>query len=200
MSLPQFFTASLETALNKYLALDPDIMQRFADLEGRVVAIEILGLNETLYLFPGMDGFMVMTEFDGEVDTTLSGTPMALAKLGMTDDAARALFAGEVVISGDTRLGHQFKKILAQLDIDWEEQLSKLVGDMAAHQIGNAARDFAKWFSRSKSSLQMDLGEYLQEEAMLVATKPEIDRFVKDVDELRDAVERLEARINLLVK
>lgn len=200
MSLPQFFTASLETALNNYLALDPDIMQRFADFEGRVIAIEILGLNETLYLFPGMDGFMVMTEFDGDADTTLSGTPMALAKLGITDDAAKSLFAGEVIISGDTRLGHQFKKILAQLDIDWEEQLSKLVGDLAAHQLGNAARDFAKWFSRSKSSLQMDLGEYLQEEARLVATKPEIDRFVRGVDELRDAVERLEARIKQYTK
>ncbi len=195
MSLPQFFTASLETALNNYLALDPEIMQRFADFEGRVIAIEILGLNETLYLFPGMDGFMVMSEFDGDADTTLSGTPVALAKLGMTDDATKALFTGEVIISGDTRLGHQFKKILSQLDIDWEEQLSKLVGDLTAHQIGNAARDFAKWFKRSTSSIQMDLGEYLQEEARMVATRPEIDRFVKEVDELRDAVERLEARI-----
>ncbi|TNF36699.1 MAG: sterol-binding protein [Gammaproteobacteria bacterium] len=200
MSLPQFFTASLETALNHYLSLDPEIMDRFGDLEGRVIAIEILGLNETLYLFPASDGFMVMSEFDGIADTTLSGTPLALARLGISHDASAALFAGEVIISGDTRLGHQFKKILSQLDIDWEEQLSKLMGDVAAHQIGNAARDFSTWFKRSCSSLTMDLGEYVQEEARLVATRPEVERFVKDVDELRDAVERLEARIKQLTK
>ena len=200
MSLPQLFIASVENALNHYLYLDPQALARLEDMEGRVIAIDIVGLNESLYLFPSVEGIMVLTDFDGEADTTISGTPLALARLGMTEDAASVLFAGEVKISGDTRLGNQFKKILAQVNIDWEEQLSVYLGDVLAHQMGNMARDVSRWFARSRDSLQMDIGEYLQEESRLVASNAEIEKFVKDVDVLREAIDRLEARINRVKK
>ena len=200
MSLPQVFIASIETAFNQYLSLDPNILDQFADMEGKVIAIDIDGLNESLYLFPGFDGIMVMGDFDGEADTRLSGTPMALAKLSLSQNAASVLFSGEVIISGDTRLGHQFKKILGQINIDWEEQLSMYVGDVLAHKISNVARDLTGWFSRSKRSVQLDVGEYLQEEQHLVPAKAEIDRFINGVDELRNSVERLQARIERLKK
>jgi ubiquinone biosynthesis protein UbiJ len=194
MPLPQALISALETACNKYLALDDETLPRFANFEGRVIAIEILAVNHTLFLFPSADGVMILADFDGEVDTTISGSPMALAKLGLADDSASILFGGEVRISGDTRLGHQFKNVLQQMQIDWEEHLSRYVGDMAAHQLGNAARDFTKWLHRTTSSLYMDVGEYLQEESQLVAGKAEINHFVQQVDALRDAVERIEAR------
>lgn len=196
MSLPEIFTASLEKAFNQYLSFDPEAPQRLAALEGRVIAIEILGLNETLYLFPADDGVMVLGEFDADADTTISGTPLALAKLAVKDDAASVLFSGEVKISGDTRLGNQFKKILAQLDIDWEEQLAFYVGDVTAHQVGNLVRDASSWLHRSSRSLQLDLGEYLQEETRLSPSNAELNRFIKTVDTLRDDIDRLEARIN----
>lgn len=195
MSLPQSFIATLETACNRYLALDDEALPKLAKFEGKVIAIEILGINQKIYMFPSAEGMMILGDFDADADTTLSGTPMALARLGMADDPASVMFSGDVQISGDIRLGNQFKKVLQQLNIDWEEQLSKLVGDVAAHQIGNAVRDFSRWFQRINLSMHLNTGEYLQEEVRMVVGKAELDRFVKNVDELRDAVERLEARI-----
>ncbi len=200
MSLPQLFIASIETAFNRYLALDPEAFTRLANMEGKIIAIEIKGLNESLYLFPGDDGIMVLSDFDGDADTTLSGTPLALAKLSLSEDAAVVLFSGDVTITGDTRLGHQFKKILAQVNIDWEEQLSRVVGDITAHQIGNALRGFGQWFDRSKHAMELDVGEYLQEESRLLPAKAEIDRFIHQVDELRESVDRLQARVQKLIK
>ena len=198
MGLPQLVIVSFETAFNQYIALDPDAMPRFEDMEGKVIAIEITGLNETLYLFPGMDGMMVMSDFDGEADTTLSGTPIALARLSLEKNAMPVLFSGDVTISGDTRLGHQFKKILANLNIDWEEQLSRLTGDMFARQIGNGVKDLSGWLKRAKQSFDLDVGEYLQEESHVLPTKPEVDRFVNNVDGLRSALDRLQARVSHL--
>ena len=200
MSLPQIFIATLENAINQYLSLDPQGLSRFADLEGRVIAIHVEGINQSVYLFPGADGVMVLAEFDGEPDTTISGTPLALARLGVTEDAAGVLFSGEVKISGDTRLGNQFKKILGAIDIDWEEQLSVYLGDVLAHQLGNAAREFSSWFTRSADSLQKDVGEYLQEESRLLVTNAELDKFIRDVDMLREAVDRLDARVSRIKK
>lgn len=200
MSLPQILIASIENALNQYLSLDPQALSRLEAMEGRVIAIHIIGLNESLYLFPAADGIMVLGDFDGEADTTLSGTPLALARLGASEDAAALLFSGEVKIAGDTRLGNQFKKILANIDIDWEEQLSVYVGDVAAHQFGNVLRDFSRWFSRSRDSLQMDVAEYLQEESRMLPSNAELERFLNNVDELREAIDRLEARITKIKK
>ena len=198
MGLPQLVIASFETAFNQYIALDPDAMPRFEDMEGKVIAIEITGINETLYLFPGMDGIMLMSDFEGEADATLSGTPIALARLSLEKDAMPVLFSGDVTINGDTRLGHQFKKILANLNIDWEEQLSRVTGDMFARQIGNGVKDLSSWLTRAKQSFDLDMGEYLQEESHILPTKPEVDRFVNNVDGLRSTLDRLQARVNHL--
>ena len=198
MGLPQLVIASFETAFNQYIALDPDAMPRFEDMEGKVIAIEITGINETLYLFPGMDGIMLMSDFDGEADTTLSGTPLALARLSLEKNALPVLFSGDVTITGDTRLGHQFKNILASLDIDWEEQLSRITGDLFARQIGNGVKDLSSWLKRSKQSFDLDIGEYLQEESHILPTRPEVDRWVGNVDGLRNAIDRLQARVNRL--
>jgi len=196
MSLPQLIIATFETAFNQYLSLDPEALPKFEAMEGKIIAVDIQGINQSLYLFPSADGMMVMSDFDGEADTRLAGSPVALAKLSLLKNTAPVLFSGEVVISGDTRLGRQFKKILSQVDIDWEEILSQYTGDMVAHKAGNMVREFSGWFSRGKQSMYMDAGDYLTEESLMSPSKAEINRFIADVDKLRQGVDRLQARIN----
>jgi len=196
MSLPQLIIATFETAFNQYLSLDPEALPKFEAMEGKIIAVDIQGINQSLYLFPSADGMMVMSDFDGEADTRLAGSPVALAKLSLLKNTAPVLFSGEVVISGDTRLGRQFKKILSQVDIDWEEILSQYTGDMVAHKAGNMVREFSSWFNRGKQSMYMDSGEYLTEESLMSPSKAEINRFIADVDKLREGVDRLQARIN----
>jgi ubiquinone biosynthesis accessory factor UbiJ len=103
-----------------------------------------------------------------------------------------------VEISGDTHLGHQFGEFMAGLDIDWEEQLSRLTGDVIAHEIGNAARGLLDWGSRQTRTFEQNLQEYLQEELRMTPSRLEIEPFLADVDRLRDDVERLDARISRL--
>lgn len=201
MNLPQIIIATVETAFNQYISLDPDALPEFEKLEGKIIAIDIIGINQSLYLFPGDDGIMVMSDYDGEADTRLSGTIVALSKLGLLQDSSSIIFSGEVVISGDTRLGKQFKKILSQINIDWEELLSQYTGDMVAHKAGNIVRGFSSWFSRGKKSMYMDMSEYLTEETRISPANAELNRFINDVDKLREGADRLQARIEkLLVK
>ena len=195
MILPQSLTSALEIAVNHYLSLDDETLPQLADFAGKIIAIEILALNQTLFLFPSAEGIMILSDYDGEADTTISGTPLALAKLGISNDASAVFFAGEVRISGDIRLGHQFKNVLQHMQIGWEEHLSRFIGDMAAHQLSNTARELYKWMQRSTGSFNMNVGEYLQEESQLVVGKAELDRFAQNVDALRSAVDRIESRL-----
>ncbi len=200
MSLDQTLSAALEFALNQYFSLDPDAMSRFSSLEGKVIALEIKGIEQTICLFLSTDGFLVLSDFDGEVDATISGTPIALAKMAMVSDPKSLLFSGEITISGDTNLANQFNRLLVQVDIDWEGILAQKIGDITAHKIGNLFRESQQWVKQSASSFFMDGGEYIQEEVRLSPSNAELRNFIRQVDDVREATDRLKARIELLKK
>lgn len=195
MSLSALAVDGLERALNAYLALDPEAGSALARLQGRVIAVHLLVPDLTLYLVPAADGLQILRHIEGEPDCTLTGTPLALARLGTAREKADELFTGGVRVSGDTELGQRFGEVLGALDIDWEEQLSRLAGDVLAHQIGRGVRGLTRWAGATGRTLVQDLGEYLQEEARLVPARLEAEAFLQDVDDLRDDVERLEARV-----
>ncbi|MES9966321.1 MAG: SCP2 sterol-binding domain-containing protein [Sedimenticola sp.] len=198
MSTSGLAYATLEEAVNRYLALDPDAQAEMVKLYGKVIAFELVGLGQTLYLVPSPNRLQVLALYEDEADCTLRGTPLALSRMGDPKGSTDQLFAGQVEISGDTELAHRFGKILAAMDIDWEEQLSHYTGDIIAHEVGNLFRTAGQWGERTIRTLGLDLQEYLQEEIRLLPVKPEIDHFLKSVDTLRNDVERMEARINRL--
>jgi len=198
MSLSDLALNGLETALNRCLALDPESRTHLTGLHGRVIGLEIIGLGITLYLVPAPNGIQIFDRIEGGPDCTLSGTPLDLARLGASRDKADELFSGQVRVHGDTELGQTFGELLAGLEVDWEELLARLMGDVAAHQIGRRLRGVGRWGRSSWRTLERDLGEYLQEEACLLPSAAEIEAFQADVDLLREDVDRLEARVQRL--
>lgn len=194
MPLPELTRAALEGAINRYLALDPQVASRLGTLHGKVIAVELSGLESTLYLLPSDQRLLLLGHYEGEPDCTIRGTPLALARLARRREPA-AFRSGEVEISGDSDLAHRVGKIFAAIEIDWEEQLSHLSGDLLAHRIGTLWRDLSTWNRRTRSNLQFDLQEYLHYEARLLPTRPEVEDFLEAVDRLRDDSERLAARL-----
>ena len=198
--LPTAIAAILETAINQVLQLDPDAVEQLEQLTGKVIALELKGLSVTLYLIPEGRKINVFGHFEDEPDTILRGTPMALAKMSLAKNASDVLFAGDVEISGDVELGQQFREILDGLDIDWEEHLSHLTGDIVAHKLGNLARGVMGWSKKTTEILGQDAAEYLQEESRDLPNRNEVNGFLKHIDTLRSDVDRLDARISRLSK
>ncbi|PLY12419.1 MAG: sterol-binding protein [Sedimenticola sp.] len=198
MSIKDLAYAGIETAFNRYLALDPAARSAIARMHGRVIAIEVVGFGQTLYLIPDPQQLQILSSYEGEPDCTIRGTPLALSRLSDQKASSDQLFSGEVEIRGNTELAHQFGKILGAMDIDWEEQLSRYSGDIIAHEVGNLLRGMQRWGRESLNTLGLDLQEYLQEELRVLPVKPELDDFTDAVDTLRDDSERLQARIERL--
>lgn len=196
--MPEIIIATLETAFNRFLALDPEAAARLGELEGHVICLHITGLDIKLYLFPSADDVMILDQFDAEADTTITGSPLSLLRLGLSNNAQAEMFAGDVHISGDLRLGQKFNRIIAALDIDWEELAAKGMGDMAARTLGNLTRSLFSWQQRGTESMLMNTGEYLQEEIRYLPSRNEIDAYLADVGKLRDDVARFEARLKRL--
>ena len=198
MKLPAGAIAGLEAVINRYLRLDPDIGPRLAVLSGRCIAIDLRGLDLTLFIFPDEHGIQLKDHIEGEADTVLRGTPLGMAHLGLGGNTEKTLFSGEVIIEGDVETGQAFKGILDGLDIDWEEQLSRLTGDVIAHQLGNSARLARRVFRHGLATLEEDLGEYLQEELRVLPSRIETENFSADVTRLSMDIDRLAARLKRL--
>lgn len=188
---------ALEQAVNAALALDPYTLQRLGRLDGKVIAIDIRGTGQVLYAAPHKSGLRLMAHYDGEVDTTLRGAPLALLRMS-AGKTGEGLFSGEVTIEGEVETGQQLQRTLHQLDIDWEEHLSRLTGDVIGHQIGQTLRGIAAFGKQALTTFGLNLGEYLQEERALLPANGQLTAFVNEVDELRMAADRLEARIKRL--
>jgi len=187
-----------ESAVNQYLSLDPEISSQLGDLEGRSIAIEITTPPVRLFCFPRAGGLSLQSIYEGEADCKISGSLAGILKMMRSENPAEILSSGEVSITGDSRLAQDFSDTLSRMDIDWEEFLSKLTGDFAAHRIGNAVRQGQSWLQDSLKAFSIDSTEYLQEESGILPTRIEIEKFIHDIDVLRDDTERLDARIQKL--
>lgn len=196
MSTRDLALAGIEQAVNAVIGMDPSAAERLARLHGRVISVRLTGIGLQFNFVPGPDGqLQLLGSIEGEPDCRLSGSPLDLMRSGDKTDGPAQLFAGRVTIDGDIELAQQFGEIVGGLDIDWEEQLAKLTGDVFAHEVGTAARKAGRWGKRSADVLGQDLAEYLTEEARLVPQRFEVDAFLDEVDRLRDDLARLEARV-----
>lgn len=199
--LIQAILSIIETALNHYLSLDPESHIRLTVLENKVVAIEEPQFGLKFYLLFTGKHVRLQSHTEKPVDTTLHGTPFALLQLSpYFANNYKAIFSGKVTITGDIELGQQVQQIFANLDIDWEEQLSRVTGDVIAHQVGNTVRDVWQWGKRNTEIFNQNVTEYLQEEIKYVPPRMEINDFFHDIANLRDDVERAEARIKRILQ
>ena len=198
MKLPAGLITALDAAINRYLRLDPDACERMANINARCIAIELTGIDVTLYALPVGPGIRITNHYDDVPDTILSGTPLSLVRLGLGKNPEKTLFSGNVTISGDVESGQAFQKILDEIDIDWEEQLSELTGDVAAHQLFRAARQAGSMLHKGRVLTEQNIKEYMQEELRVLPARIEIENFNADVTRLGMDTDRLNARIQRL--
>jgi ubiquinone biosynthesis protein UbiJ len=189
---------ALETAVNKYLSLDPEISNQLIPLHGKVIGIEFSGAGIRLFFIPDQKGrLQLLSQYEGQPDCFISGSPLSLLRSSISDNTD-STFSGDVQIKGSSALAQEFTSILKRIDIDWEEQLSHVTGDIVAHQVGNSFRNTFSWLNRNLDSTVLNLQEYLQEEARLLPGALELENFYQEVDRLRDDAERLAARMRRL--
>lgn len=188
----------LEETVSRVLRLDPDTLARLGAFDGKCIGVCLAGDERDLefFLFPSQAGLQIRSTHDGTPDVTLRGDVPVFVRLVFGDGTTRR--AGELQISGDIELGQRFQRVLKSLDIGWEEQSARLVGDVAAHQLGRVARRLRAWAQSSRGYLEQDLREYLQEESRLLVRREAVDNFLGAVDTLRADADRLEQRLTRL--
>lgn len=191
---------ALERAVNTGLAMDPQTLTRLKALQGKVIKLEISDWQLAVSIMPGEHGVSLYPDVAAQPDTVISGKLTALFRVGCARGSQHALFDNGIEIRGDMQVGEQLRSIITSLDIDWEEQLSHCIGDIAAFKVGRFARGFRKILQRNGGILMQNTQDFLQLENRLLPAKTEIDAFTVAVSELRNAADRAEARIERLIR
>jgi len=184
----------LEAILNRNVADSRRAQSLARRLDARVMSLAIEGTPLTIFLRAEGGRLALTPRHDGPADATISGTPMALLALA-GPRAEGTIRGGGVRIEGDAEVAQHFRELLAEAQPDFEEELSRVIGDVAARQVANFARGLLDWGRKASGSFAGSVAEFLQEEGRDLPTRTEVDEFLAGVDRLRDDAERLEARL-----
>lgn len=198
-TFPVLLATVAETILNHALHLAPQSLDKMTTLTGKRIRIEVQDLNLHFTLLPSHHNMLIFSSYKGEADATIQGPPFSLLRVLLQKESNLASMP-EISVHGDVGVVHQLQQVIQHLDIDWEEQFSKVLGDVPAHGIGSLLRRGHRHLRESIDSLHSNLEEYLQQETRQLPAASEVDHFLNATDHLRDDVARLEQRIQRLTK
>ena len=191
----------LEAVLNRCIGGSSRARELLEGLDGRGLSIIVTGLGICLRL-QASKTHLSLSAASVRSDTTtatatVEGTPLVL--LGLLGNAGAKGFRNSGArLSGDAPTAEAFAELLRHARPDIEEELSRIIGDIPAHEIAGAARRTDAFARRAGSAVTMNASEFLQEEARQVPPRVEVDAFSRDVDRLRDDVERAAQRLGRL--
>jgi ubiquinone biosynthesis protein UbiJ len=181
-----------ERAVNHVLKSAPRAMERLRPHAGRTVAFRSGPLAMALTIQTTGE---VVAAVEGAVpDLEVRVSPFLVPRLAAGEEAAY----DAIEMQGDEKLAADVAFLARHLRWDYEEDLAKVVGDIAAHRIAGTARDLGRWSREASLRLAQGAAEYWTEEAPLIASRTRVASFARDVAGLAEAVERLEQRIEQL--
>ena len=181
--------------LDGALELDPETRDALARLSGKVVDLDVTAVGAIRLHID--DGRIRVGPRDDtlDADVTIRGAPLSLMRFVLAGDREKLILGEEVSLHGDIALATRLQQIAARMDIDFEEAIAERIGDIPAHEIVRGMRGLGGWMRAAGTALLEDVSEYLRYEVAVMPSTGDVERFAHAVDEIRDDVERLEARV-----
>lgn len=196
---PSMLAGMLELAINRILALDEESPARLERLQDRQLQLDLEGVGISLYFVFSTERVDVSIDSDYESDTVVSGSPVALFAMSLPEEAGSwGTPDSRVTITGDANLARDLERLFSRLDPDWEERLSGLFGDVLGHQVAAGLRAGAEQAREAATHASEMVTEFLKRADGPLVQVADVRSFADAVDETRDAVERLEAKIRLM--
>lgn len=185
--------------LNQALKADPETLAELARLVDQCFAVELRGLQQTIFLVPQADGVQLSVSSPLPPTVCISGPPFSLMRL-LLQPTLPLTGHPDIQIQGDIAQLQRLANVFKQLNSDVEEHLAHWLGDIPAHQLGNTWRNVQHYGQERWQTLALNLSEYLQEETKSLPATAEVNAFLNEVDTLRDDSERLAQRLHRLHK
>ena len=190
--MPLPLPAVIPAALNHLLEREVQARARLKVHAGKVARFD-LGVTQVC-LHVESDGLIATAPTDATPQVTIRIKPADVPLILQHRDRAFSY----VTIEGDADFANTISQLSQSIRWDAEEDLSRVVGDIAAVRILSGAKSVIATLAATQRKLAETTAEYfLEENPMLMRHQP-IRDFAGDVARLRDDAERLAKRIDRL--
>ncbi len=182
-------------AVNHLLARESWARERLAPYAGKTARLSCPPVVLTLLVQP--DGHLAaVDEHDAQqVDVTLTVPASALPLFVQGGEAA---VMKHVKIEGDAEFAQVLGKLAEHLRWEPEEDLARVIGDAPASRVASLARSATQQARRTGRNLLDALAEYLLDENPQLVRHAELDGFNAELSRARDALARVEKRVERL--
>jgi ubiquinone biosynthesis accessory factor UbiJ len=192
-------TQAIENLLNRNLPRSPRAQELCTALSGKRIRVDARGLGWVL-IAESLDTSLRLSKHDAggtPPDAEITGSLLSLAALAGSHPE-EVIRRGDVTIRGDAEIAQKFRELAMLLKPDVEEELSRLIGDTPAHQALRLVR-MATGFGRRAAVTQVrNVAEYLAHERRDLVPRAEAEDFYRDVERLREDLDRVEARVRIV--
>ena len=184
-----------EKFINAALLVDDISRARLGELNDKVIVIHETSFNMSIAVSIVSSTVQLLNQYDGEADVKLSGDYPSLIALLKSSDA---LYGSSIRIEGELGVAETLRSIVGQLDIDMESLVAPIAGGPVARQASRLFEAATSWFERTTQNAEHNTKDYLQEEVNLLVPPALATEFTEQVTQLREAVDRAEARLRRL--
>ncbi len=193
--IDQIASSTAITVLNRMLSREAWAREKLAPFAGRSARFDAAPFGLTLQVTD--DGaFAAASNNNNQVVPAVTiGVALSSLPLAMFDPQAAMK---DVRLSGDAEFAQALAFVLQNLRPEPEEELSRFIGDAAAQRLVGFLRASASQWKQIAERMLDNTAHYVVTENPIVVGRDELDGFNRDVNRLRDAVARIEKRIDLL--
>lgn len=199
MPFEPLVTAVIETGLNTLIKDDPELGRRLARLKGQVIQVNLKEINKTL-TFVFSQQIDVLANYEGQPDCYLSLNLSVLPELRDQANITKLIKQDKLVLEGDIQLAQKFSQLMTDCKPDIEEWLSRVTGDVVAHNVVQGVNSIGEFIKTQALKKQNHLGQVITEEWQLTPAPLEIAHFCDQVDDVKSHAARIEAKLNQLLE
>jgi ubiquinone biosynthesis accessory factor UbiJ len=187
--LSSLLAQALSGPLNHVIAAAPWALEALRKHSGQTAAFAVPPFEFALTVSASGEVHAAEASVEPHVRIRLSpGAAMRIA----AGDASSAQLAD---VEGDAAFGATLRLLAQNLRWDFEEDLARVVGDIAAHRAAGMLRAAAAWPRAAGERIARASAEFATEESGMLPPRNEYEVWLADVDRVRDDTERLEKRI-----
>jgi ubiquinone biosynthesis protein UbiJ len=197
LMLQQVLCSAIEKVVNKALSLNINDNCQLNALEQKTLAVKLTELGFPL-CFSVNNGKVLVTKLIERADCTITSSINTLKTLQKEQQLTQLIKQDQLDIDGDLKVAQQFASIAENLDIDWQSEVAKHIGDVPTYKLGQVIKVVNKKVSFAAEQVQADASEWLVHEQHLAVTKSQLNDFNQQVNNVCGNVNSLEQRIEQL--
>jgi ubiquinone biosynthesis protein UbiJ len=184
--------------INHVLSSEPWATGELARHAGKTILLKLPVGDLCFEITPA--GLLAVSEASDTSSLVLEVSAKALSELAGSTGSLREQAFKAVKITGDADLAQLLGRLVGQVRWEYEEDLARLVGDAPANFAVRQGKKFVSASKSAASDLLSNVVEYVSEERKVLLNQRDFMAHKNELNELRDAVDRMEKRIQILVQ